>query len=320
MAKRWTRRRLVSTLGAAASVGLAGCSDSTQSDPSGTPTDTDSTPTTSEESTPTEDSPEPESEESAPAAVDSHLSDVDNYDGTIVDARGQETVTVEVGVAANGGPFGFGPAAVHVDPGTTVQWEWTGEGGAHNVVSAEDGPLDSGSAVASAGVNYEFTFEADGVYNYVCTPHEGLGMKGSVVVGDVDATGEPTQPDDGASAPATVDSHLSGVDNYDGTVVDETGQDTVTVEVGVQANGGAYGFGPAAVHVDPGTTVQWEWTGEGGGHNVVSAEDGPLDSGSAVSSAGVNYEFTFEEDGVYNYVCVPHEALGMKGSVVVGDE
>jgi len=184
MAKRWTRRRLVSTLGAAASVGLAGCSDSTQSDPSGTPTDTDSTPTTSEESTPTEDSPEPESEGSAPAAVDSHLSDVDNYDGTIVDARGQETVTVEVGVAANGGPFGFGPAAVHVDPGTTVQWEWTGEGGGHNVVSAEDGPLDSGSAVSSAGVNYEFTFEEDGVYNYVCVPHEALGMKGSVVVGD----------------------------------------------------------------------------------------------------------------------------------------
>jgi halocyanin-like protein len=115
---------------------------------------------------------------------------------------------------------------------------------------------------------------------------------------------------------------LDPVGNFSGPggTTDATGQDTVTVEVGVQANGGAYGFGPPAVHVDNGATVQWEWTGEGGGHNVVSNADGPLDSGSAVASAGVNYEHTFEEDGIYNYVCVPHEGLGMKGSIVVGED
>ncbi|EMA19773.1 MULTISPECIES: halocyanin domain-containing protein [Haloarcula] len=113
---------------------------------------------------------------------------------------------------------------------------------------------------------------------------------------------------------------LDQVGNFDGSTVDETGKDTVTVEVGVQANGGAYGFGPAAVHVDNGATVQFEWTGEGGGHNVVSDGDGPLDSGSTTSSAGVNYEHTFEEDGIYPYVCVPHEGLGMKGAVVVGTD
>ncbi|AJF27431.1 halocyanin [Haloarcula sp. CBA1115] len=113
---------------------------------------------------------------------------------------------------------------------------------------------------------------------------------------------------------------LDQVGNFDGSTVDATGQDTATVEVGVQANGGAFGFGPPAIHVDNGATVQFEWTGNGGGHNVVSDGDGPLDSGSAVSSAGVNYEHTFEEDGIYPYVCVPHESLGMKGAVVVGTD
>jgi len=131
--------------------------------------------------------------------------------------------------------------------------------------------------------------------------------------GDGDGGGE-TAPDYGG--------FLDSVGNFGGpgSTVDATGQDTVTVEVGVQANGGAYGFGPAAVHVDNGATVQWEWTGNGGGHNVVQKGGDTLDSGSAVSSAGVNYEHTFEEDGIYNYVCVPHEGLNMKGSIVVGEE
>jgi len=110
---------------------------------------------------------------------------------------------------------------------------------------------------------------------------------------------------------------FDNVSNFDG-VVDMTGQDEVTVDVGVQANGGALGFGPAAVQVSPGTTVVWEWTGEGGGHNVV-AEDGTFSSGEEfVSEAGYTYEYTFESEGTYRYICVPHEQLGMKGAVVVG--
>jgi halocyanin-like protein len=128
------------------------------------------------------------------------------------------------------------------------------------------------------------------------------------------------QEEGGGGGPPNFDGFLDPVGNFDGTVVDATGQDSATVEVGVQANGGAFGFGPPAIHVDNGATVQWEWTGDGGGHNVVSAGDGPLDSGSAVGSSGVNYEYTFEEDGIYNYICAPHQGLGMKGSVVVGTD
>jgi halocyanin-like protein len=111
--------------------------------------------------------------------------------------------------------------------------------------------------------------------------------------------------------------YLDGVGNYNGTVQDKTGSSEVTVKVGTDANGGGFGFGPAAVHVDKGTTVKFEWTGNGGGHNVI-AEDGTFDSGTAVAAAGVNFEYTFEEGGVYNYYCQPHKSLGMKGSIVVG--
>jgi len=126
---------------------------------------------------------------------------------------------------------------------------------------------------------------------------------------------------DGGSGggPPDYGSWFSSTDNFDETV-DETGNSEVTVQVGTDANGGAYGFGPAAVHVDNGTTVKFEWTGEGGTHNVVSDGDGPLDSGSAVDTSGVEYEYTFEEDGIYKYYCVPHEALGMKGAIVVGSD
>ncbi len=108
--------------------------------------------------------------------------------------------------------------------------------------------------------------------------------------------------------------HLDGANNYDGSVTDMTGQGEVTVDVGA---GSGLAFGPAAVHVDNGATIVWEWTGEGGAHNVV-AEDETFNSGSPQGSG--TYEHTFEEDGIYNYVCVPHEASGMLGSVVVGTD
>ena len=112
------------------------------------------------------------------------LDDVDNYDGTH-DYTGQDEVTVSVG-AVDG--LKFGPAAILIDPGTTVVWEWTGEGGAHNVV-ADDETFDSGDPVAEAGTTFEYTFEdaSDGdTFNYLCVPHEAVGMKGAVAVGSVD--------------------------------------------------------------------------------------------------------------------------------------
>jgi halocyanin-like protein len=119
----------------------------------------------------------------------------------------------------------------------------------------------------------------------------------------------------GGGGPPDLGGYLDDANNYDGSVVDETGSDEVNVAVGAGSSGLA--FGPAAVHVDNGATVVWEWTGEGGAHNVVS-EDEVFNSGSPKSSG--TYEYTFEEDGIYPYFCVPHKPNGMLGIVVVGSD
>ena len=116
------------------------------------------------------------------------MSDVSNYEG-VVDHTGSGEVTVDVGVEANNGAFGFGPPAIQVDTGTTVTWEWTGQGAQHNVVAEEGGDFESELA-ADAGTTFEQTFDSEGVVKYYCTPHQALGMKGVVVVGDVDTGAE----------------------------------------------------------------------------------------------------------------------------------
>jgi len=112
---------------------------------------------------------------------------------------------------------------------------------------------------------------------------------------------------------ADLEAWFENVDNFDG-VVDETGNSKVTIEVGVEANGGQYGFGPAAVRVDPGTTVTWKWVG--GTHNVV-ADDGNYESEMS-GEDGFTFSRTFDEEGVSKYYCMPHQQMGMKGAIVVG--
>lgn len=131
----------------------------------------------------------------APAAAarqqpdfDGWLSETSNYTG-VVDRTGRETVTVTVGAEGNGGPYAYAPAAVRVDPGTTVRWEWTGQG-AHNVNAVRGADFTSGDPVGTTGVHFERTVEDSGVVKYQCDPHASLGMKGVLVVGDVALDGK----------------------------------------------------------------------------------------------------------------------------------
>lgn len=105
------------------------------------------------------------------------------------DQRGESEVTVQVGA---GDGFQFEPSAIWIDPGTTVIWEWTGEGGQHNVVTEADASTEGAELSAplqeAAGATYEHTFgeDADGsITAYYCEPHIGLDMKGGVAVGEV---------------------------------------------------------------------------------------------------------------------------------------
>ncbi|MFB6228563.1 MAG: halocyanin domain-containing protein [Halobacteriales archaeon] len=243
--------------------------------------------------------------------VEKWLSETGNYDGTVVDRTGQDEVTIDVGAPGNEGNLAFGPAAVRIDPGTTVTWEWTGKGGPHNV-QTKKGPanLDSGQPVPDEGTTYQHTFEAEGVTTYYCNPHRTLGMKGAIVVGDIQVGGGAVRPDFGG-----------WLAESDGGYEDARGQEEVIVDVGAPGNDGNLAFSPAGLWIEPGTTVRWEWTGQGGPHNVLT-EEGPadLDSGQAVPDEGTTYEHTFEEGGITTYYCNPHRTLGMKGAVAVGDD
>ncbi|WP_226007977.1 halocyanin domain-containing protein [Natrinema salinisoli] len=91
------------------------------------------------------------------------------------------------------------------------------------------------------------------------------------------------------------------IDNYRWTV-DERGQDEVFVRVGARSRGMA--SDPPAVMIALGTTIVWEWAGDGGTHNVV-AESGEFESEYS-NSSDYAYEYTFEDSGVFKYVCEPH--------------
>ena len=129
----------------------------------------------------------------------------------------------------------------------------------------------------------------------------------------------------GAAATATpavaqaYDGWMDGVSNYEGTL-DYTGREAVTVAVGAGEND--LRFDPPAILVDPGTTVTWEWTGEGGQHNVVhqpEGEDGdPAFESELMEEEGATFERTLEEETAFRYYCDPHRAAGMKAVVAVG--
>ena len=87
----------------------------------------------------------------------------------------------EVVVTVDSTNLRFSPSSVTISEGDSVRFFWSGELLAHNAV-AEDGLFDSGDT--SRNVDYTFTFEAgtNGTHQYVCEPHESVGMVGTIVV------------------------------------------------------------------------------------------------------------------------------------------
>lgn len=95
-------------------------------------------------------------------------------------------------------------------------------------------------------------------------------------------------------------------------------------------------FDPETIAVAVGETVTWT-SDSGDAHTVTAA--GPLPPGASFFSSGgfpsatearahlgdalltkgETYRVTFDVAGTYDYVCIPHEADGMRGRVVVGE-
>lgn len=130
--------------------------------------------------------------------------------------------------------------------------------------------------------------------------------------GDGSEGGDGSDGSDGGGGNSEVEDYLSNTSNYDG-IVDETGSSEVTVDVGASGNTGNFAYEPAAIRVDTGTTVVFEWVN--GYHNVVD-EDGNFES-ELTDENGFTFEHQFDSAGTYLYFCQPHKGQGMKGAVVV---
>jgi plastocyanin len=76
-------------------------------------------------------------------------------------------------------------------------------------------------------------------------------------------------------------------------------------------------FDQANITVEPGTTVTWVQSGNNP-HTTTSYDD-LWDSGIIEGGSGGTFSYTFEEPGRYDYFCIPHESMGMIGSVTVSD-
>lgn len=104
-----------------------------------------------------------------------------------------------------------------------------------------------------------------------------------------------------------------------------------TVEIAMRSDpaGAKVWFDPAGVLVQPGTTIRWvvrenvhtttAYHPRNGGHSLRIPEGAaPWDSGFLVNP-GDHFAVTLTVPGVYDFFCMPHEAVGMVGRIIVGE-
>jgi plastocyanin len=195
MPMKTDRRRLLRLGGLAMAGALAGCSQGEQSQQT----------TTSGGTT----TPQP-AQETDSGGTSSGTPGADQLGGP--DAL-QSSATVDATVLSSDQGAGrnvFTPAVVWVEQSATVTW--TVSEGSHSITAyhpdndkpqrVPDGAAAFDSGVLSSGETFEHTFETQGVHNYYCTPHEGLGMVGLVVVDSPQGGPGTTEPSDVSSGAA----------------------------------------------------------------------------------------------------------------------
>lgn len=133
--------------------------------------------------------------------------------------------------------------------------------------------------------------------------------------------GQDNEDQNGNTTESTGDGHA---DAHGSSLDSPSASATVSMET---SDDGSH-FDPHVVWVEQGGTVTWE-LGSGSHTTTAYAEGNDVpqripdsanawDSGT-LSEQGKTFEHTFETVGIYDYFCVPHEAMGMLGTVIVGD-
>ncbi|MFC7072817.1 halocyanin domain-containing protein [Halovenus rubra] len=249
---------------------------------------------------------------SSPAVVDGTVY-VGSHDNNVyaLDAEdGSEQWTFETGDGVSSSPA--------VVDGTV----YVGSGD-HNVyaLDAEDGSeqwaFETGDYVtrsSPAVVNGTVYVGSNDNNVYAIGGGDSSGTDDSTDGSDSDGSTGGSNPDGGSDVKTQVDDYLAEANGYDGSIADRTGKDAISIKNGV--NHPHYAFGHAAVRIDVGTEVTWEWVSNG--HSVTANEGAYFDSG--IESEGFTWSQTFDEPGVILYECGTHAALGQLGAIIVEGE
>ena len=92
-----------------------------------------------------------------------------------------------------------------------------------------------------------------------------------------------------------------------------------SVEHVITVDGTNLRFYPSSLTINEGDTVRFMWGEEILPHNSVE-ENGLFDSGEPEREVNYSYTFGYDQDGVYDFFCEPHEAVGMDGTITVLDK
>ena len=79
-----------------------------------------------------------------------------------------------------------------------------------------------------------------------------------------------------------------------------------------------YEFTPVTQNVAVGDRVVWGFGNDG--HTTTSSPGQAESWDSKTKAAGSTFAKTFSKPGRYQYICVPHQSFGMKGTIVVGED
>ena len=90
-----------------------------------------------------------------------------------------------------------------------------------------------------------------------------------------------------------------------------TSESSVSDPIVIQMKG--YHFSPDKITIAPGTTIEWVNTGRD--VHTVTDKNKVWDSGNL--KPGEKFSRRFDEKGTFQYICSPHEEIGMIGTIIV---
>ena len=114
--------------------------------------------------------------------------------GTIESAQNDDVV-----ITVDSTNLQFSPSEVTITEGQAVRFFWSGELLEHNAVSTE-GIFDSGSPSRNVDFRFVFDYGTNGTYDFVCEPHELVGMIGTITVEPGEGPGLESEEPENSSA------------------------------------------------------------------------------------------------------------------------